>query len=147
MKAITIKGIYDNAKKTTIAFWAQRLAASAGGNAYELTLVEENTVVDYKAMLMTDIVTVTKQGRHEVADTLKSRIENIKKLITTGFISLVTDDFIDYKEKRADITCIKRKPKAVSEYLEDINKILIKMGLNNDTIVKINNIVLNGNKA
>lgn len=140
MKQITIQNTYENAKKSTIAFWAQRIAQNSE-YAYTLSKKGEADVVAYKAMLMTDIVTLTKQGRYEVVADLKQRIEMLKALIQDNREYDISDCLAKYEAMRTVMTCLKRKPKTTAQYLEEINAILIKMNIDNDNIIKINKII------
>ena len=140
MKQISIQNTYENAKKSTIAFWAQRIAQNSE-NAYTLSKKGEASVVAYKAMIMTDIVTLTKQGRHDAVADLKQRIEMLKGLIRDNREDDISDCLAKYEAMRTEMTCLKRKPKTTSEYLEEINAILIRMNIDNDRIAEINKIV------
>lgn len=126
MKDVKIKGNYENAKKIAIAFWAQRIANGTLSQEYE------ETVVKYKAMLMTDIVTLNKQGRFDEAKKLQARAIHMKELIQ-GNVSL-TGDLQHYIVHRQDLTCVKRKPKTAYEKMCDF---FTKLDVSNAELAKL----------
>lgn len=128
MKEVTIKGQYENAKKIAIAFWAQRIADGL------LTKEYEENVVKYKAMLMTDIVTLNKQGRFTGVSYLQDLCFKLKEYIKER--KDLKKEIEKYIAERADLTCVKRKRKTIADKLKEF---IAKLGITNEEAINILN--------
>lgn len=124
MNNITIKNAYTNAKQTAIAFWAQ----NAGKG--KLTAEEELCIVKYKAMLMTDIVTLNKQQRYDEAEKLQGKIKSMRLQLVNGVFDF-TVELEKYEASRSSLTCIKRQRK--TDY-QKLCECLDSIALDNDKI-------------
>ena len=88
-RQISVKGKYENAKRLTIALWANRIR--------DCELDEEELIVDYKAKVITTEATLQKKkALAENKEYLNKQIENIKDYLN-GEISF--DDLKFLKDK------------------------------------------------
>lgn len=91
-RQISVKGKYENAKRFTIALWANRIR--------DCELGEEELIVDYKAKVITTEATLQKKKTlAENKGYLNKQIENIKDYLN-GEISF--DDLKSLKDKFFD---------------------------------------------
>lgn len=94
----SLKGTYENAKRYSIALWAERQR--------DCSLEEESLIVDYKGKIITVQATLDKQKRRaEFKDALELELSNINEFLCEkkSFKELKAD-YEEFVENVASIT-------------------------------------------